>query len=183
MTEPVWSSPRWSILEAALSFAGAGLAGTLWWTHRHHVELPCTADGGCIQVANSSHAFVNIGPWYEVSVALLGFLGYLALMTLSMMKLGAETPKAARGLHRLLWAGSAGGTAYSWYLQYIAHFVIQAFCVYCFTSACLMTVLFVVATREAWVLRRAPSRGMGRIWEDWAARRRSKSSTSHRETR
>lgn len=148
MTQPHWSSPRWSIVEAVLSFAGAGVAGTLWWAHRVHVELPCTANGGCAEIAASSQAYVNIGPWHDVSVALLGFVGYLVLLTLSMMKLGSETPKAARGLHWLLWAISAGGFVYSWYLQYIAHFVIQAFCVYCFTSACLMTALFVTATWE-----------------------------------
>lgn len=155
MARTVWSSLRWSIVEAALSFAGAGVAGTLWWAHRRHIELPCTADGGCAQVAASPQAFVTIGPWHDVSVALLGFLGYLALMTLSMMKLGAETPHTARGLHRLLWAISAGGTVYSWYLQYVAHFVLQAFCVYCFTSACLMTALFVATTLDWSAARRS----------------------------
>lgn len=157
MTQAVWSSPRWSIAEAALSFVGAGLAGTLWWAHRRHVDLPCTADGGCAQVANSPWAFVTIGPWHGVSVALLGFLGYLTLLTLSMMKLGAERPGTARGLHRLLWAVSAGGTVYSWYLQYIAHFVIQAFCGYCFMSACLMTALFLAAVCE-WAAARRGAR-------------------------
>ena len=155
MTQPVWSHPRWSVIEAALSFAGAGVAGTLWWAHRVHWDPPCTADGGCAAVAASSQAYVTLGPWHDVSVALLGFLGYLVLMTLSMMKLGAEKSQTARGLHRLLWAVSAGGTVYSWYLQYVAHFVIQAFCVYCFTSACLMTALFVTATLERAAVRRS----------------------------
>lgn len=155
MTQPVWSSPRWSMSEAALSFAGAGVAGSLWWAHRSHVDLPCTANGGCAEVAASAQAFVTLGPWQDVSVALLGFLGYLILLTLSMMKLGSETPKTVRGLHHLLWAVSAGGTVYSWYLQYVAHFVIQAFCVYCFTSACLMTALFATATWEWLAARRS----------------------------
>ena len=107
-----------------------------------------------MQVANSPQAFVTIGPWHDVSVALLGFLAYLALLTLSMAKLGTERPATARRLHRLMWVLSAFGVAYSWYLQYVAHFIIQAFCVYCFTSACLMTALFVTVTWEGLVSRR-----------------------------
>jgi uncharacterized membrane protein len=143
------SSARFSMIEAALSFLGAGIAGTLWWAHRQHVDLPCTADGGCSQVAGSRQAYVTLGPWHDVSVALLGFLAYLALLTLSMLKLGSDSPGAIGLWRRLLWVLSAFGFAYSWRLQYVAHFQIGAFCVWCFSSALVMSALFIVATLEA----------------------------------
>lgn len=146
---------RFAVAEAALSVVGAGIAGTLWWAHRRHVDLPCTADGGCGQVAASSQAYVNLGPWHDIPVALLGLLGYVALLTLSMLKLGSDSPASLHLWRRLFWAVSAAGFAYSWYLQYVAHFVIGAFCVWCFSSATVMTALFAVAAWESRLSRRA----------------------------
>ena len=148
---------KYAVAEAALSFAGAAVAGTLWWAHRTSVILPCTSGGGCETVADSRWAHVTVGPYHDVPVALLGLIGYVALLVLSFLKMGAERPAAVRRLHALLWLVSAGGFGYSWYLQYVAHFLLQAFCVWCFTSACLMTVLFLTATLEGiapWTRRR-----------------------------
>jgi uncharacterized membrane protein len=143
------SVERFSIAEAILSFAGAGIAGTLWWAHRNAIELPCTSDGGCDVIAQSSWSHVTLGPFHNVPVALLGFLAYVALLILSMAKLSSDSPLNQRRLQILLWSGSTIGTAYSWYLQYIAHFRIGAFCVWCFSSALVMTVLFFITTWEA----------------------------------
>lgn len=140
---------RFSVAEAVLSFFGAGIAGTLWWAHHNNVELPCTSGGGCDVVAASAWAHVRLGPWHDVPLALLGFLAYLGLLTLSMAKLGSDSPAHQRALQRLLWAGTLFGAAYSWYLQYVAHFRIGAFCVWCFSSALVMTALLVVTTWEA----------------------------------
>ncbi len=140
-------------LETALSAVGAAIAGTLWWAHRANVDLPCTAGGGCDQVNASAWSHLTLGPLHEVPVALLGLVGYLVLLTLAMMKLGAETERARRLLGGTFWAISLGGAAYSLYLQYVAHVKIGAFCVWCFSSACVMTLLFLTATAES-LLRR-----------------------------
>lgn len=140
---------RFSVAEAALSFIGAGIAGTLWWAHRSNVELPCSSGGGCDAVNASRWSHLSLGPWHDIPVALLGFLAYLGLLTLSMARLGSDSPALQRGLQRLLWAGAACGAAYSWYLQYVAHFRIGAFCVWCFSSALVMTALLAVTTWEA----------------------------------
>ena len=143
------SLTRFSLAEAALSFLGVGIAGTLWWAHRNAVELPCTSDGGCELVAQSRWSHLSMGPFHDIPVALLGLLAYIGLFSLSMAKLGSDSLGLQRGLQRLLWAGAVFGAAYSWYLQYIAHFRIFAFCVWCFSSALVMTALFVVTTWEA----------------------------------
>ena len=146
-------SPLFYWAETALSTVGAAIAGTLWWAHRSNVELPCTGDGrGCDLVNASRWAHVTLGPWHDIPLALLGFLSYLALLTLAMMKLGAETEPARRLLHGPFWVLCLCGAGYSLYLQYVAHFLIGAFCVWCFSSATVMTLLFVTATYEA-VLR------------------------------
>ena len=149
MSTPTAVSPVFCWLETALSVAGAAIAGTLWWAHRANIELPCTADGGCTVIADSRWAHLSLGPWHDLPTALLGFLTYLALLTLAMMKLGAETVRSRQWLHVPFWAITAGGAAYSWYLQYVAHVKIGAFCVWCFSSAIVMTLLFVTASVEA----------------------------------
>lgn len=147
-------SLRFTIAEIALSFIGAGIAGTLWWADRSKVDLPCTASGGCEIVAQSAWSHVSIGEWHAIPVALMGFAAYIVLLTLSMAKWGSESVRSQKVLLALIWLGSAGGFAYSWFLQYVAHFRIGAFCVWCFSSALTMTALLVVASWEEFALRR-----------------------------
>ncbi len=148
----------WVVIEAALSFLGAGIAGTLWWADRTKLDVPCSADGGCEIVNSSAWSHVDLILWHHVPVALLGLLGYLALLTLAMLRLGAESDAGDRRLHRLIWLMAAGGAAYSWYLQWVAHFKIEAFCIWCRSSAVVMTVLFLTATWEWWAARRRTRR-------------------------
>jgi len=136
------------MIEAALSFVGAGIAGTLWWADRLHQDVPCSADGGCLAVAGSHWSHVDLIVFHDVPVALLGLLGYLGLMTLSMLRLGSESAAWDRRLHRLVWLTAAGGAGYSWYLQWVAHFKIGAFCPWCFSSAIVMTALLLTTTWE-----------------------------------
>ncbi len=139
-------------VETALSVIGAAIAGTLWWAHRANVELPCTGNGrGCDLVNASRLAHASLGPWHDIPIALLGFLGYLALLTLAMMKWGADTERARGLLHAPFWLISLLGAGYSLYLQYVAHVKIGAFCVWCFSSATVMTLLFLTATAEVFL--------------------------------
>ena len=151
-----------TLIEAALSFAGAGIAGTLWWADRVHRDVPCSANGGCEIVAASAWSHVDLLLWHHVPVALLGLLGYLVLLTLAMLRLGVESEVWDRRLHRLTWLLAAGGTAYSWYLQWVAHEKIGAFCPWCRASAVVMTVLFLTAAWEWRAARRKRQRGVER---------------------
>jgi uncharacterized membrane protein len=139
--------------QIALSCVGGVDAVLLWLKHRGSVDLPCTADGGCETIANSAYAhMVLLG--HDIPIALVGLAGYMLLLTLAGAKLVSETRAGVRALCLALLLVSGCGTAYSWYLQYIAHFVIKAFCPYCFVSACVMTALFAVGAFELRALRR-----------------------------
>jgi len=148
-----------TVIEAALSFVGAGIAGTLWWADRIHQDVPCSADGGCEIVAGSAWSHIDLLVWHHVPVALLGLLGYVSLMTLVMLRFAMEHEEWDRRLHRLIWLLSAGGTAYSWYLQWVAQAKIGAFCVWCRSSAIVMTLLFLTAAWEWWAARRESRKG------------------------
>jgi uncharacterized membrane protein len=149
------------VIEAALSFAGAGIAGTLWGADRAGRDVPCSAGGGCEIVGHSAWAYVDLLLWHHVPVALLGLAGYVVLFGLAMLRLASERGAADRGLRRLIWLLAAGGAAYSWYLQWVAHARIGAFCPWCRASALVMTALLLTATGEWWAARRATRRSQG----------------------
>ena len=135
---------------AALSLLGTGIAGMLWWSGRRDVELPCTGDGlGCGLVEASRWSHVNLGGGHPVPVALLGLLGYVALLTLAFGKFAVSQPRTQAALHRVVLVISGLGAVYSLYLQYVAHFKINAFCVWCFSSACVLLLIFALAVWEA----------------------------------
>lgn len=142
---------------AALSFVGAGIAGSLWWSERVGVDLPCTADGGCALVAASRWSHVNLPGLPHTPVALLGLLGYVLLLGLSMFRLGTENATLDTRLHRLIWLIAGTGTAFSWYLQWVAATEVHAFCPWCRASAWTMTALLLTATAEWWTSRKKTS--------------------------
>ncbi len=139
---------------AALSFVGAGIAGSLWWSERVGVDLPCTADGGCALVAASRWSHVDLPGLPHTPVALLGLLSYVLLLGLSLLRFGTENEQADTRLHRLVWLIAGTGTAFSWYLQWIAATEVHAYCPWCRASAWAMTALLLTATAEWWSSRK-----------------------------
>lgn len=151
------SAPRlrsiFTTAEAALSFGGAGIAGALWWADQTRQDLPCSANGGCEVVAASAWSHVDLIVVHHVAVALLGLIGYVLLLSLAMLRLGTDNARSNQRLHQLIWLISGGGVLYSWYLQWVAHAEIGAYCPWCRSSAIVMTLLFLVASGEWWAER------------------------------
>jgi len=143
------------LIEAALSFIGAGIAGILWWQDRTAADLPCSSQGGCESVWNSAWSHIDIGAWHAVPVALIGLVGYLFLFSLSMLRLASESERMKNALHSAVWLVSTGGAGYSWYLQWIAHYKIGHFCIWCRSSAIIMTLIFFLAVFEFLAARSA----------------------------
>ena len=139
--------------EALLAFVGAGVAGTLWRAEQIGEDLPCSADGGCETVAASAWSHVDLIFFHHVPVALLGLAGYVLLLTLAMLRLSLDSRRLGSRLLGLIGLVSAGGAGYSWYLQWVAHAEIGAFCVWCRASAIVMTLLFCTAASE-WGMER-----------------------------
>ena len=134
--------------EALLALVGAGIAGALWWADQTRQDLPCSSGGGCAAVAASAWSHVDLVAVHHVPVALLGLLGYVLLFSLAMLRLGLEDSRWDRRLHALITLVSGGGMAYSWFLQWIAHAEVGAFCMWCRSSAIVMTLLFAAAVWE-----------------------------------
>ena len=119
---------------ALLSLAGLGLATYLSVTFLSGADLACGVGGGCGAVTTSEYS-----RFLGMPVALLGVGGYAVLLLGSLALLGLPEPPAV-----LRW-GVAGvataGFAFSAYLTATQAFLIGSYCVYCLTSASLMTAL------------------------------------------
>ena len=125
-----------------MSLVGLGLATYLSVIHLSGADLACGVSGGCGAVTTSEYS-----RFLGVSVALLGVGGYAVLLLGNLAALGfAEPPGVLR------W-GVAGiailGFAFSAYLTGTQAFLIGSYCVYCLTSASLMTVLMLLTVVAA----------------------------------
>jgi uncharacterized membrane protein len=154
MNEAGKRAARFALAQAAFSFAGAIVAGAIWWAHRRNIDLPCTSGGGCELVMSSAWSQIHL-LGLTIPLAFLGFLAYLTLLVLSLLKWASETDRAIGLLQRAILSISAAGFLFSWYLQWVAHYRIGAFCIWCRTSACIMTLLFCISAVECLGLRRA----------------------------
>lgn len=134
------NSPLWlNRIIIALGFLGIFVAGLLSYTHWKGIIPPCGAgSAGCAAVQTHPTS-----EWFGISVAYFGLAGYLAITGLGIVR----SLMAGDRWRKVSLAGlifSAFGTLASFYLTYVALVQIQATCVWCLTSAGLMTGLFLM---------------------------------------
>lgn len=116
---------------AGLAIAGIGIAGYLTYVHYADVQVLCVRGGGCETVQKSSYAMLA-----GVPVALLGLIGYVAL--LGSLLVPGEAGRAAGALVAVV------GFGFSAYLTYRELFTIHAICQWCVGSAVILTILAVL---------------------------------------
>ncbi|MGW8227149.1 MAG: vitamin K epoxide reductase family protein [Anaerolineales bacterium] len=123
---------------------GMGVAGYLTYIENTSVQAICGPIGDCNAVQNSSYARV-LG---VLPVGILGLLGYAAILIAWIVhrlredRLGDYARLAMLGM-------ALFGTLYSIYLTYIEIWVIVAVCIWCLSSAVLMTLLMLLSIRPA----------------------------------
>ncbi len=131
----------WSA-SAVLSLIGLALATYLSVAYLSGAGVACGVSGGCGAVTTSEYS-----RFLGIPVALLGVGGYAALLLGSLAALGLPQPPT------LLRWGLAGiacaGFAFSAYLTATQVFLIGSYCVYCLTSASLMTALMALTVLAA----------------------------------
>ena len=132
---------NWVIL--LLSALGMIIALYLSYVEITRVEAVCGPVGDCNTVQQSPYARL----FGVIPVGLLGVVGY-ALIAGTWLA-SAYGPRPWRSPLKLgAWALSLVGTLFSIYLTFLEPFVIGASCMWCLTSAVIMTVLFVLLSRE-----------------------------------
>ncbi len=135
------SNPAWLI--PVLSLIGIGIASYLAYVEVNQVEAVCGPVGNCNSVQQSSYATL----FGILPVGVLGVLGYIAIIITWLAKL-LDFPRFNHTIKLVLWLITLFGTLFSIYLTFLEPFVIGATCMWCLTSAVIMTILFLVATKQ-----------------------------------
>jgi uncharacterized membrane protein len=120
-------TPR--IALTSLTLAGLGIASYLTFVHYSGIKVVCTAGESCTKVETSVYSELA-----GVPVALLGLLGYAAILGLLLAPENERTRFAMTALTLV-------GFAFSAYLTYRELFSIHAICEWCATSAAILTLM------------------------------------------
>lgn len=134
--------PQWTV--PVLCLAGLAVAGYLSFGEVTQSELTCGPVGDCNAVQQSPYAIL----WGMLPVGVLGMVGFAGILTVWMIN-----RFAAPNLRRLgvlgMWGMALVGVFFSLYLTFLEPFVIGATCIWCITTATLITLLLWVTTRPA----------------------------------
>jgi uncharacterized membrane protein len=115
-------------ISVLVAVAGLGIAGYLTVVHYAGGEPVCAIAHGCATVQKSTYAELA-----GVPVALLGLLGYVAILA-ALARDGERERTAAAFL-------SLAGFGFSAWLTYVEVVKLDAICIWCVGSAICMTLL------------------------------------------
>lgn len=136
------SIPAWTI--PLLCVIGFGVAGYLAYVETTQTSAVCGPVGDCNTVQQSEYArLFGILP-----IGILGLIGYVAIF-ISWLVARYGNKKIANLASLALFLLALSGTFFSVYLTFLEPFVIGATCIWCLTSAILMTGLLLVTTSPA----------------------------------
>jgi uncharacterized membrane protein/thiol-disulfide isomerase/thioredoxin len=122
-----------------LCLVGMGVSIYLTYIEISHVQAVCGPVGDCNTVQSSSYAKL----FGFFPVGLLGALGYLAiLVTWLWRRYRSSSLTQATGL--ALFGMSMFGSLFSVYLTYLEIFIIHAVCIWCLSSAIVITALMLL---------------------------------------
>jgi len=119
-----------------LSFAGMFVAGVLSLGHLLGLTVPCGAGNGCQDVARHPSSV-----WFGVPVAVIGFVAYLALAAISVLR-GAKGTEHSRSLVNLGFALTSVALLVQTGLTFYALLFIQKTCDWCLASNGILLLLF-----------------------------------------
>jgi uncharacterized membrane protein len=126
--------PDWVV--PALVLVGVGVAAYLSFIEVTESKAVCGPVGDCNTVNQSEYATL----FGFLPVGVLGLLGYASILVLwALGRFGQGELRALADL--ALWGAALAGTLFSVYLTFLEPFVIGATCIWCLTSAVIMTLI------------------------------------------
>ena len=137
--------PAWiDLLTPLLVAVGFMIAGYLSYVETQAVEAVCGPIGDCNTVQSSSYASL----FGVLPVGILGMVGYTAILIAWLIQRLRNDKLADYASLALLGLGLFG-TLFSIYLTYLEIFVIEAVCLWCISSAVIMTSIMLLSIRPA----------------------------------
>lgn len=132
----------WLVLVVAL--AGIGVAAYLTYVESTAAEAICGPVGDCNAVQNSSYSRI----FGILPVGILGLIGYVAIIIAWAIQKVRQDIWASYAQLAML-AMAFFGTLYSIYLTYLELWVINAVCMWCVSSAVIITLLMLLSVQPA----------------------------------
>jgi uncharacterized membrane protein/thiol-disulfide isomerase/thioredoxin len=135
------SGPTWlGIAIPVLALIGLGIAGYLSYVETQLVEAFCGPVGDCTAVQASPYARL----FGVIPIGVLGVLGYLAILAAWVWG-RIRSHRWSKSMFRVIFVLALFGTLFSLYLTYLEPFVIKAVCMWCLSSAVIMTLLLLLS--------------------------------------
>ena len=134
----VW--PEWTII--ILAFIGLGVAIYLTFIESTQSEAFCGPVGDCNSVQQSPYALL----FGLIPVGLLGIVGYVFILISWAIRHFTQNQKLRNILTLIIWIMAWFGVFFSIYLTFLEPFVIGATCMWCITSAVVMTLILIAVT-------------------------------------
>ncbi len=141
-TLPAWSD----LMIPVLIVIGIGVAAYLSYVETQSIEAVCGPVGDCNTVQQSRYATL----FGFLPVGVLGLLGYLSMFATWLVR--KYLPNLAWPADLAFFGMAFFAVLFSLYLTYLEPFVIRAVCIWCLTSAVIVTLLLLLGTPPA-VLR------------------------------
>ena len=139
-----FSLPSWGDwLIPFLIVIGVGVAAYLSYVETQSVEAMCGPVGDCNTVQQSRYARL----FDVLPVGVLGLLGYFGLLAAWLTR--RFIPKLEKPAAIGFWGMAFFAVIFSLYLTYLEPFVIKAVCIWCLTSAVIVTLLLLIGAPPA----------------------------------
>lgn len=135
---------NWTWIIPLLCIIGFGVAGYLAYVETTQTTAVCGPVGDCNTVQQSKYALL----FGILPIGVLGLIGYVAIF-ISWLVARYANDRLADLAILSLFVMTIFGTLFSIYLTILEPFVIGATCVWCLTSAILMTALMLLTVRPA----------------------------------
>jgi uncharacterized membrane protein/thiol-disulfide isomerase/thioredoxin len=137
--------PTWiDLLIPILSIIGLGVSGYLTYVETQAVSAVCGPIGDCNAVQSSSYARL----FGVLPVGILGLIGF-ALILIAWLVQRLRDDKWGNYASIAIIGLALFGTLFSIYLTYLEVFVIEAVCMWCLSSAAIMTSIMLLGIRAS----------------------------------
>jgi uncharacterized membrane protein/glutaredoxin len=125
-----------------LTLIGLGVAGYLAYVETQAVAAICGPVGDCNAVQASEYARL----FGVLPIGVLGVIGYV-LILIAWLWGRLRSDRVAEAAPLIVLSLTVFGVLFSLYLTFLEPFVIKAVCIWCLTSAVIMTVLMLLSLR------------------------------------